>query len=247
MAFGRKKKANDDVVEEVDGADVAATPEVAETAGPGPTSGPFDPADAPDDDLARIDLGSLRVPIPEGVELRVDVGPEGEVVSATAVHRASQLQLNAFAAPRNEGIWAEVRVEITESLRQQGGSAEEADGPFGVELRARIPAQQAGMTQPARFIGVDGPRWFVRALLVGPAATDPAQADVLVDVFRQTVVVRGGEAMAPRDPLPLHLPRDIHEAAAAEAEAAAAADAEAGSSGDDFNPFERGPEITEVR
>ena len=31
---------------------------------------------------------------------------------------------------------------------------------------------QGGGAAPARFLGVDGPRWFVRALLTGPAAQD---------------------------------------------------------------------------
>lgn len=255
MAFGRKKSKGDEP-EETTAVDEAAPlpPEPVAV-----TTGPYDEADVPEgDELPRLDLGGMRVGMAEGIEIRVDLNPEGQVVSAVAVHPGGQMQVNAFAAPRRDGIWDEVRREIAESLRNEPGAmAEEADGPFGRELKARIPAGQPGQVTPARFLGVDGPRWFLRALVTGPAATDPAQARALEEVFRQTVVVRGNEAMAPRDPLPLRLPREAQEAAAqAAAQAQAEQEAQEGqqggqpgrfSGGDDFNPFERGPEITETR
>ena len=200
------------------------------------TTGPWDSHDKPrDDDLPRVDLGGLRVPIPEGIELRVEVQDE-MVVAAALINGNSQLIVHAFAAPKSGGIWADVRNEIADSLRQGGGAAEDSVGPFGAELRARIPAED-GTTQPARFVGVDGPRWFLRGLMTGPAATDAAQAAKLEEVFRLVVVHRGSDAMAPRGPLALHLPRDIveQEAAAAEPEER------------QLQMQERGPEITETR
>ena len=245
MAFGRKKRAES-------AEEVPAVEEVPAAPARPATTGPWDPADGPDDDLPRVDLGGLQVLVPEGVEVRVEVSPEGQVVAATVVDRGSQLQLNAFAAPRSDGIWADVRAELTEALRAQGGSAEEVDGPFGPELRARIPAGQPGQTTPARFVGTDGPRWFLRGMITGPASTDAAQAARLLEVYRGTVVVRGTEAMAPRDAVPLRLPREA--AAAAEALDGDGHDGHDhdhgdGSAGhiDDLNPFERGPEITETR
>lgn len=247
MAFGRKKSKDDEP-------EVKAVAEETTALPPEPvvvTTGPYDLADV-SDELPRLDLGGIRVPVPDGTEIRVDVSPEGNVVSAVAVNGNSQLQINAFAAPRREGIWDDVRTEIAQSLQnEQGGGAEEAEGPFGKELRARIPAGQPGQTTSARFIGADGPRWFVRGLITGPAVTDPVQAKPLEDVFRGTVVVRGNEAMAPRDALPLRLPREAAEAAAhAHAEEQARQDEQGpygGAGKEDFNPFERGPEITETR
>ena len=242
MAFGRKKNKGDDPEVEVTVEETTPEPEPIAA-----TTGPYDEADA--DDRQRLDLGGVRVPVPEGVELRVDVSPEGQVTSAVAVHGQSQMQLNAFAAPRREGIWDEVRTEILQSLRNEGGQADEADGPFGRELRAHIPAGP-GQAVPARFIGADGPRWFLRGLITGPAALEASQATLLEEVFRGAVVVRGNEAMAPRDVIPLRLPKEAQEAAAA---AAAEQEAQQGDAqgrfegGDDFNPFERGPEITETR
>lgn len=254
MAFGRKKNKGEDdepAVAEAEEASTRLPPEPVVV-----TTGPYDAADVADDDeTPRLDLGGIRVPVSPETEIRVDVSPEGAVLSAVAVHRNSQLQMNAFAAPRRDGIWDDVRREIAESLRdEQGGTAEEADGPFGRELHARIPAGQPGQIAPARFIGADGPRWFLRGLMTGPAATDPAQAKALEDVFRNTVVVRGTDAMAPRDGIPLKLPREAQEAAQ-QAHAEHEHDHEHGEQGqgrfggggDDFNPFERGPEITETR
>ncbi|MCW2665661.1 MAG: hypothetical protein JWN57_623 [Frankiales bacterium] len=205
----------------------------------GRPQGPWDSEDAPEDDVQRIDLGGLLVPVPEGTEVRVDVSPEGEVVAATLVQGESTMQVNAFAAPRRSGIWGEVRAEIADALNGGGGSAQEAEGPYGTELHAQVPAEVPGegvQLTAARFLGVDGPRWFLRALLAGPAASDPAAAAGLEQVLRDVVVVRGNEAMAVRDPLPLRLPSDVTEAAEA------AATEQAG-----LDMPERGPEITETR
>lgn len=171
-----------------------------------PTTGPFDVAHAPEDEVERIDLGALRVPAGE-LELRVDVSETQEVVSVTLADDTGQMQLGAFAAPRSEGIWDEVRADIRASLGQQGGTAQEQDGDFGPELTGKLPAP-AGFT-PVRFIGVDGPRWFLRAMLVGEPAADPQRARTFLDLLRQVVVVRGVEPLPVRDPIPLRLPPEL--------------------------------------
>ena len=239
---------DEDLVEASDDAQSEGTPSAASgpSAPPGRPSGPWDSDDVPDDGAQRLDLGALHVPVPDGCEVRVDVQDE-QVVAATVVDGRSALQIHGFAAPRSEGIWDEVRQEIADSLRQGGGAAEETDGPFGRELRARIPTAEPGpgqmqgqQLQPARFIGVDGPRWFLRGLMTGAASTDPNQARILEDVFRGVVVVRGGEAMAPRDLLPLRLPREALQHMA---------DQQAGEepAKPTLDMLERGPEITETR
>ena len=68
----------------------------------------------------------------------------------------------------------------------------------------------------------------------GPAAVDPEQAEPFERMFQAVVVVRGKEAMAPRDPLPLQLPTDVLVTGDADAVE------------DSLDPFERGPEITEI-
>lgn len=274
--FGRKKQVSvepvdpDDFVDDLDPEDRAYEDaellaeierrerEEAKASAPRP-QGPWDAADAPERpaDQPLLDLGGLLVPVPPDCEVRVDVSPEGEVVAATVVRGDSALQVNAFAAPRTEGIWVEVRAEIAEALNAGGGRAEEVEGPFGPELRAAVPTEvpdQGVVLADARFLGVDGPRWFLRGLITGPAATDPALAAPFEGALRDVVVVRGNNPMAVRDALPLRLPRDVQDQAAGELPDAAEEGPSSGhaeriddeSAGGLAMP-ERGPEITEIR
>ncbi|MGH3745541.1 MAG: DUF3710 domain-containing protein [Mycobacteriales bacterium] len=203
---------------------------------PARPQGPWDVDDAPEDGLARLDLGSLRVPLRDGLELRVDIDQQTQAaVSVTLATASSVLQVMAFAAPKSAGIWDEVRSEIAASLHGSGGTAQEVGGPYGVELEALVPTDQPGQQAPARFVGVDGPRWFLRGMLQGRAAVERDADPKLLAAFGQVVVVRGGDAMAVRDGLPIVLPKEALEQAAAEAEKQG------------LQLPERGPEITETR
>jgi hypothetical protein len=170
-----------------------------------PDRGPYDAAAAPAG-VRWLDLGSLRIPAVPEVEVRVQANSGGTIQQVVLVHRDSALQLGVFAAPRTEGIWDEVRAEIRNSLLADGATADEAEGEYGIELRARIRTQE-GATD-LRFVGVDGPRWMVRGVYQGPAATDPAGAGPLAACLEGLVVDRGQEAKPVREPLPLRLPRD---------------------------------------
>jgi hypothetical protein len=177
---------------------------------PEPTTGPYDVRDAPDDpELTWIDLGALRVPVWPEVDLRLDMNEVQQVVSATFANPSGEMQVGVFAAPRNEGIWDEVRDEIRESLLAQGGAGkDDPDGAFGCELIGTLPAEGGGGTIPVRFIGVDGPRWFLRAMLLGPLAQDRGLAEPFEDALRKVVVVRGNDPLPVRDPVPLQLPKE---------------------------------------
>jgi len=250
--FRRRKRASAEDDELAEGSDELAddaeddadgAPEPAVKERP---QGPWDVEDVPEDGVQRLDLGGLLVPVPPDTEVRVDVNAEGEVVAATLVQGPSTMQVNAFAAPRTTGIWDEVRAEIAESLTGGGGQAQDVEGPYGPELFAAVPVQGGGAA-PARFIGVDGPRWFLRALLTGPAAQDRSVSAPLEQALRSVVVVRGSEAMAVRDALPLRLPREVSEQAAAAAQAAQEASEADEPDAPDLTLPERGPEITELR
>lgn len=181
-------------------------------AAPAPlTSGPFDSADVDPDDLAgRLDLGSLRLAMREGMELRVQVDEATEeVVGVLGLWPDSAVELRAFAAPRTSGIWDEIRSEIAADTVASGGTAVEADGSFGVELQLNVKVAGEGgrqTTQAQRLWGVDGPRWFLRVNVVGRAAVDDDELPEVKAFVRDIVVVRGREAMAPRDALPVNLP-----------------------------------------
>ena len=219
--------------------------EATTAAGPDRSAGPWDVTEVEGRD-GRVDLGALWVRGIQGMELRLEVDQATQQVNAaTAVLGDSALQLQAFAAPRSGGLWDEIRAEIAAAVEQQGGTAEEHEGALGTELRTRMPsAGPDGRTvfAPASFLGVDGPRWFLRGVLSGRAAIDETAAGPLVDVLRQAVVVRGVEPMAPRELLPLTLPRDVEAP-----DVAAATDGAEADEAPSLDPFERGPEITEVR
>ncbi|MEO6501247.1 MAG: DUF3710 domain-containing protein [Jatrophihabitantaceae bacterium] len=183
-----------------------------------PTTGPYDVADSPPDDIERLDLGALRVPVDSGLEIRVEMSEAGQVVGVTMLNPSGQMQLGVFAAPRKDGIWDEIRAEVKASISSQGGTVEEQDGEFGAELAGRLPVP-GGLT-PVRFIGVDGPRWFLRAMLAGGPAVEDEQAQPFLDAFRGLVVVRGSDPLPVRDPVPLQLPKEAAEQLQAAAEAA---------------------------
>lgn len=182
---------------------------------PEPTTGPWDVTDAPDDDVARIDLGGLLIPVVAGMDIRLDTNESQQVVSVTVTNPSGHMQLGVFAAPRNERIWDEVRSEIKQSIVEQGGAArDKADGLFGPEVLGRLKTDGGG-TAPARFIGVEGPRWFLRALLVGTPATEAAKAAPFERMLRDIVVVRGSDPLPAREQVPLRLPKEAIEASAA--------------------------------
>jgi Protein of unknown function (DUF3710) len=214
----RRRKGGQGTADQPDSDGLQDGPQVGQDeheSGAGSRHGPWDVADAPQDDVVRLDLGSILVPGLAGVEVQVNLDEaSGVVVAVTAVHEGSALQLAAFAAPRNEPIWPDVRRELAAQITSDGGLADvQAEGsgvdePAGT-LRAKVPvpAPDGSVAMgEVRFIGTDGPRWMLRGVLSGPGASDPAAAQTLLALYRGVIVVRGNEAFAPSEPLPLRLP-----------------------------------------
>jgi hypothetical protein len=208
--------------------------------------GPWDVTEVTDADNGRVNLGGMYVPGVEGMELRVEVAGES-IVAATLVVQDSALQLQAFAAPKREGLWEEVREEIATGITKQGGVIDEVEGPLGWELRAQVPVQLPdgkNGVQVVRFVGVDGPRWFLRGVISGQGAAQPQKGGLLEQVFRDTVIVRGESPMAPRDPIVLQLPEDAQMVPdGVQQETVEEGSRFAGG----LDKLQRGPEITEVR
>jgi hypothetical protein len=161
-----------------------------------------------------VDLGGVKIVPREGLHLRLEV-EEGSkrVVAVGFDYAGSTLQVQPFAAPRSTGLWHEIRAQIVQQIERQGGTTREQDGVFGPEVLAEIPvvaAQgeggQAAGKRLARFVGVDGPRWFLRGVISGAAAVEGDAAEQIEDLFRSIVVVRGSMPMPPRDLIPLHMP-----------------------------------------
>jgi hypothetical protein len=173
------------------------------------TNGPLDEGEA---NAVRpyVDLGGVKILPRADLQLRLEVEEGSKRVVAVGLDYAgSTLQVQPFAAPRNSGLWHEIRAQIVEQIQKQGGTTRIATGTFGPEVQAQIPVTTPGAapsTRLARFIGVDGPRWFLRGVIAGDAIINPESAARVEELFRSIVVVRGTTPMPPRDLIPLHMP-----------------------------------------
>lgn len=255
MAFGlgKKKSKNEDAAGTAPAAsaDDASTQEGGLALPPDPTDtayerkihGPLDADEITDTD-GYVDLGALLITPRVGLSLRLEVEEStSRVIAVTLDLNGSSLQLQAFAASRSEQLWRDIREQIGVSVGSQGGEVEVLDGTFGPEVLAKVPAQTTDGSKGfrvARFVGVDGPRWFLRGVLGGDAAVDPEAAKELEELFRGVVVVRGETPLPPRDLLVLRLPKDASAAAGGELPGDQAAPAQGG------EPLRRGPEITAI-
>jgi uncharacterized protein DUF3710 len=166
-------------------------------------AGPHDEADAPDDGLNRLDLGSVRLPVPDGAQLQVEMDANRAVRAVHVVTPVGQLTVNAYAAPRSGGLWREVCGELAEQLRGDGAKVRSSAGEWGQELVAALGEVSL------RFVGVDGPRWMLRGVVAGPPELADQSQHALYDLVRGAVVVRGTQPMPVRTPLPIELPPSI--------------------------------------
>lgn len=195
--------------------------------------GPWDATEVEGDGVERLDLGGLRVTAAPGVDVQVQVDETTRaVVQVTLARPDGGVQVQPYAAPRTGGLWDEVRPQIKTSINAGGGLVEEVEGPFGIELKAQVKAEATGVMQPARFVRIEGPRWFLRAVFLGAAARPGETATVLEDMVRALVVVRGIEGMPVGSSIPMRLPEQQENAPTSPTLP---------------SPFVRGPEITETR
>ncbi len=168
-------------------------------------AGPFDGAQDPEDGNSRLDLGSVRLPVPEGARLQVEMDRNGPVRAVHMMTSLGQLTVTAFAAPRSGGLWEQVLADLRTQLRSDGAEVSLRQGEWGRELAA--VTSQATL----RFVGVDGPRWMLRGVAAGSGEQAEPLTELLRDVVRGTVVVRGVEPLPVRSPLPLQLPEPLAE------------------------------------
>ena len=195
--------------------------------------GPFDRAEV-EQDGSWLDLGALWVPAVDGMQVQLEMDQATQVVSSVQLALdGSVVQLQAFAAPRTGALWPEI--PHRDRPQHHGAGRVGAGCRRAARPRARREAAQAGSRRalcrsrraalvPAR--GHQRTRRHRRRGRGPPRRGGPG-----------TVVVRGSEAMAPRELLPLRVPTTPEPDAGAAPQSA----------GDELKPFERGPEITEVR
>lgn len=220
--FNRRKKQDAPTPEAATSADGAGGAEdpAGRADAAGPTSGPYDASD-PVPDVERLNLGGLQIPAIAEMQIRIEADPATKtVVSATVLMNEGAVQLQAFAAPRAEPLWPDVRANIASSMKQSGASCDEVDGPFGPELHGVVTVTGPDGKQqqiPAVFAGVDGPRWLLRLVFTGAAVSDDEVRASLEAVVRGVVVDRGTEPMAPRSLIPLVMPSQTSDPGAAPA------------------------------
>lgn len=238
FGFGKKKhqseealetaaEENEEAVDSAENVDeaqeVVALPESsAEYEGRGDERGPWDVEDenVPDYD-EYLDMGSYYLPFLKGIELRVKANrATQQVLGTTITYGSSSVEIEAFAAPKTLGLWDDVRADLIEANKD----AKEVEGVFGTELALPVTVK-GGRKVLTRIVGVDGPRWMLRGIFSGKAATDPEgeEAKALNQFFADIVVERGDNPLAPRDLIPMHPPvapaeRKAAKAAAEEAE-----------------------------
>lgn len=234
FGFGKKKHQSEealeaaaeeneeavDAAENVDEAqEIVALPESsAEYEGRGDERGPWDVEDenVPDYD-EYLDMGSYYLPFLRGIELRVKANrATQQVLGTTITYGSSSVEIEAFAAPKTLGLWDDVRADLIEANKD----AKEVEGVFGTELALPVTVK-GGRKVLTRIVGVDGPRWMLRGIFSGKAATDPEgeEAKALNQFFADIVVERGDDPLAPRDLIPMHPPVAPAERKAAKAAA----------------------------
>lgn len=212
--FGRRKKVNPQRAQRESEA-LRGTPVDPHPGGREEFARPQGPWDVGDVDLDegganRVDLGGLVVTGAPGLEMRLQVDERTQVVTAVLlVAEDGAVELRAFAAPRTESIWDEVRREIGGEATRRGGTATEHEGEFGPEVKLVVPVKNAEGkqgTQVSRVVGVSAPRWLLRGTFLGRPAVEPDADGLLEKAFRQVIVRRGEEPMAPRAAIGLKMP-----------------------------------------
>lgn len=203
----KRRKALENGAGERDALEVGATTDLA--------AGPHDAEEIDleeDPAFARyIDLGGLLMPPPpDWAELRLQVDEQsGEVLAVLLAGESGALELRPFAAPRNGDLWTELRGAIRAETTSHGGTTSERSGDFGTELLSQLPVttpEGEPAVQPSRVIGVAGPRWLLRATLLGAPAMEPFDSADWEGVLRSVVVRRGSGAMPVGEALPLTMP-----------------------------------------
>ncbi|HEV7580041.1 MAG TPA: DUF3710 domain-containing protein [Mycobacterium sp.] len=181
--------------------------------------GPFDIEDFDDPavaELARLDLGSVLIPMPEAGQLQVELTETGVPSAVWVVTPNGRFTIAAYAAPKTGSLWREVAGELADSLRKDSAQVSIKDGPWGRE----VIGTASGVV---RFIGVDGYRWMIRCVINGPHETMEALDQEARAALADTVVRRGDTPLPVRTPLAVQLPEpmadQLRQAAVQQAEA----------------------------
>ena len=140
--------------------------------GRGESYGPWDVDDenVPDYD-EYLDMGSYYLPYLAGLQLRIKANRSHP---ARCSARPSATARPAWRSrrsrrPKTMGLWDDVRADLLEANEKP---PPKHDGVFGTELPPAGRGQGRRKAADTRIVGVDGPRWMLRGIFSGKAATD---------------------------------------------------------------------------
>ena len=173
---------------EAEDAAEAATEEKAEF---DPTAGPWDVSDIDlEDGVERVDLGGLLLAPSPGHELRLQVDEATqEVQSVLIAGRRGRSRAEAVRGPAQRRPVGRDQAADRRGHRPQGRQGR------GARRRPRHRARRLGPgaggrgqdrpSRLSRIVGVNGPRWLLRATFLGSPATNPDEANGLGGRARQ--------------------------------------------------------------
>lgn len=152
----------------------------------------------------HLQLGSIYLPFMKDIKIFVKKEKDVEFLSGITISfRTSSLEIEPFAAPRSSGLWDKHR----ENLIASNPGAEETEGTFGKEVILPVSIE-GGKTLKTRIAAVDGPRWMLRGIFTGPAASENGEEkEALEEFFSRIVVDRGSVPIAPESLLPMTAPK----------------------------------------
>lgn len=253
MALFRRRAEEPDVAAPADRLDpeLEAAPAAGGSGAHRPADGPADRHGGPRDRSEVTDTAGMldfwgAPPGPrDGMQAHLETDEAGQGILAVTVLVAGSAVQAARPSPHprrwGSGPRFAARSPRASSPRRAGPpTSSTARSTRSCSPGCPSAGRTAAQFQPARFIGVDGPRWFLRAVVSGAGAADPTQVAPALAVVRD-VVVSGQAPMAPRDLLPLTLPVELSAAPEPPQEYVGKRRRE-----DDLRPFDRGPEITEI-
>lgn len=214
--FGKKRRGSDasEAAEQDSGEDADVRAGVSDDDPVWSEPGPRDLSEV-DATMGYVDLGSLRIPAIAGMQLRTQLAPDGRtVLRVLLVLGSSGIQVSLAAAPKSGGVWDELREQIRSGMEADGAQVQDVRTRYGEELLADllVTLPDGGRaTSRMRVIGREGPRWFARIDVLGPAAQSLEAGASLEQVIDRMVVVRDDAPRARLDLLPLHVPEGAVE------------------------------------
>ncbi len=157
-----------------------------------------------------LDFGPLQLPAIAGLKARVEIDPKFREVGAVSVLvNDCAVQLQVVAARSGKPLWPQLRRVLLVKLKRQPGHQQVIEGHFGAEVIAAFTTRnKEGVIAdvPMRFVGIDGDKWMLRAVVTGPSVLSDATVARVNALLSNIAVERGTDARAEGEVLALKAP-----------------------------------------